>query len=109
MRLTFLLYNGKAVPISLFRRTKGSADHVFQRGNDFHQESDVRQNSCMCHKSQHFGRPSEGILSSHGLKMIKIHFIPGTKIILCMYVVKSFRLFDVSVISFFRSFDLSYY
>ena len=57
----------KAVPISLFRRTKGSADHVFQRGNDFHQESDVRQNSCMCHKSRHFGRPSEGSLSSHGL------------------------------------------
>ena len=81
VRLTFLLYNGKAVPISLFRRTKGRANHVFQRGSDFQQESDVRQNSCLCRKGRHFGRPSEGILSTHGLKVIKIHFILGTRII----------------------------
>ena len=61
MRLTFLLSKGKAVPISLFRGTKGSANHVFQRGNDFYQESDVRQNSSICRKSRHFERPGEGI------------------------------------------------
>ena len=61
MRLTFLLSKGKAVPISLFRGTKGSANHVFQRGNDFYQESDVRQNSSICRKSRHFERPGDGI------------------------------------------------
>ena len=60
MRLTFLLSKVKAVPISLFRGTKGGANHVFQRGNDY-QDSDVRQNSCICRKSWHFERPGEGI------------------------------------------------